>query len=125
MNRTLLALTFFSSLAGGCAALDGNFVGGTTPTPNTSKSESKGYVYEPMQSQPPAPLKEDQPALAAGEVWVPGYYQPVAGNWLWHQGQVQSQKDGYKLLPASYREEGGKVYFSPPRWRRADLAEKK
>ena len=124
MKRTLIVLSLFS-LAGGCAAIDGNFVGGKTAGTSPAKNESKGYVYEPMQSNPPSPLKEDVPSLQSGEVWMPGYYQPVAGNWLWHQGQVQNQKDGYKLVPAGYHEEGGKVYFQPPRWRRIDLAAQK
>ena len=77
-----------------------------------------------MESQPPAPQKEDLPTLASGEIWVPGYYQPLSGTWIWHQGQVTQQKEGYRLVPASYHEENGKVYFTPPRWRRADLTPK-
>jgi len=76
-----------------------------------------------MASSPPEARKEDAPRLAANEVWVPGYYQPVAGTWVWHQGEVRQYKEGYTLLPASYREENGRVAFQPPRWRRADLAQ--
>jgi hypothetical protein len=118
MKRTLLALSL-SFTAFGCAAIDGNFVGGQKTT--SSKETSTAVTYEAMNSMPPAPRKEDVPALKANEIWVPGYYQPVAGNWLWHQGSILETKAGYKLVPASYREEGGKVYFSPPKWRRADL----
>jgi hypothetical protein len=121
MKRQILsALTFLSLSAGGCAAIDGNFVG--TAAPNTATAQtSKPVEYEAMGSLPPSPMKEGLPSLSGNEVWVPGYYQPVAGNWLWHQGQVQEKRDGYTLLPASYREEGGKVFFSPPKWRRNDL----
>jgi hypothetical protein len=121
MNREIfLALAFVSMSAGGCAAIDGNFVGKAAPTTATAQA-SKPVEYETMSSLPPAPMKEDRPSVGAHEVWVPGYYQPVAGNWLWHQGQIQEQRDGYTLVPASYREEGGKVIFSPPKWRRNDL----
>lgn len=123
MKHTILALSF-GPMMFGCAAMDGNFQGGATPQ-RAVQSSSKETAYEPMGSMPPAPQKEAVPQLAQGEVWVPGYYQPVAGTWLWHQGSVLPQKEGYMLVPASYREEGGKVYFQPPRWRRADLAEKK
>ena len=75
-----------------------------------------------MGSPPPEPRKEDAPKLASKEVWVPGYYQPVAGTWVWHQGEVREPKDGYTLIPAATREENGKFVFSPPRWRRSDLA---
>jgi len=120
MKKTLFALSLLSLTAGGCAAMDGNFVGKSEPTAsNTSAAKN---AYEPMGSLPPAPLKEDVPSLDSKEVWVPGYYQPVAGNWIWHQGQKQEQKSGYVLMPAAYREEGGRVYFTPPRWRRSDLA---
>jgi hypothetical protein len=125
MKRTLLSFSMLFSLASGCAAIDGNFVGGSSGGTTPAQSSSKEHVYDVMESQPPPAQKESVPSLSANEVWVPGYYQPVAGNWLWHQGQVQPVKAGYKLVPASYREEGGKVYFSPPKWRRADLAEKK
>jgi hypothetical protein len=123
MNR--IAIAFFISLAGGCAAIDGNFMGGSTPAATASKEGATAIAYEPMSSEPPAALKEDAPALEAGQVWVPGYYQPVAGSWLWHQGQVQQKKDGYRLVPASYREENGKVYFTPPRWSRTTLVASK
>jgi hypothetical protein len=120
MKRTILAaLSFLSLAAGGCAAIDGNFVGPSAP--KAEPQASKPIEYEAMSSQPPAPMKEERPSLETNQVWVPGYYQPVAGNWIWHQGSVMGKRDGYTLLPASYREDGGKVYFSPPKWRRNDL----
>jgi hypothetical protein len=114
MKRILLLV---SCAVGGCAIVSGS-PSATTPT---TASSSK---YEVMESQPPAAQSEDMPKLAAGEVWVPGYYQPVSGTWIWHQGQVTAAKEGYRLMPPSYHEEGGKVYFTPPRWRRADLSPK-
>jgi len=120
MKRTLLALSLSLSTFG-CAAIDGNFTGGTSKS-TASPAKVTAFAYEPMGSMPPDARKESVPDLKSNEVWVPGYFQPVAGSWLWHQGQVKETKDGYKLVPASYREEGGKVVFTPPRWRRADLA---
>ena len=112
MKRSVLISLFALSL-GACATVS------STPE---SASTSKSMAYETMQSAPPAPRKEDLPKLADKEVWVPGYYQPVAGTWVWHQGEVRETKDGYTLLPASTREENGRFVFSPPRWRRSDLA---
>lgn len=121
MTRTILAFSLSFSLWG-CAAIDGNFMGGTTLGSKTAESApTKQVTWEAMASQPPAPMKEEVPQVGTKEVWLPGYYQPVAGIWLWHQGSILPQKDGYHLVPASYREEGGQVFFSPPRWRRADL----
>ena len=113
MSRIVL---FVAWAVGGCAIVSGSPTAATTTT-----AASK---YEVMESQPPAPQGEDVPKVSAGEVWVPGYYEPVAGTWIWHQGQVTVSKDGYRLMPASYHEEGGKVYVTPPRWRRADLSPK-
>ena len=113
MKRILLLVSW---AVGGCAIVSSAPTATTNPI-TTSK-------YEAMESQPPSPQSEDVPKLAAGEVWVPGYYQPVSGTWIWHQGQVTATKEGYRLMPASYHEEGGKVYFTPPRWRRADLSPK-
>jgi hypothetical protein len=112
MNRSIL-VSLLALTLGGCATVSG--------TPATASSSS-GAAYEAMQSAPPEPRKEDVPKLAEKEVWVPGYYQPVAGTWVWHQGEVRESKDGYTLLPAATREENGKFVFSPPRWRRSDLA---
>jgi hypothetical protein len=116
MTRSLLASLLALSL-GGCATVSG------TPATASSSSQSGGssFAYEPMASPPPAPRKEDVPRLADKEVWVPGYYQPVAGTWVWHQGEVRESKDGYTLIPASTREENGRYLFTPPRWRRSDL----
>jgi hypothetical protein len=111
MNRSLM-ISILAVALGGCAAMSG------TPGETAGSASS----YETMHSPPPAPQKEDVPKLADKEVWVPGYYQPVAGTWVWHQGQVMPEKDGYKLIPASYREQDGTFTFVPPRWRRADLA---
>src|SRR3954452_13670956 len=113
MKRILLLVSW---AVGGCAIVSGS----PTAATNTATSSK----YEVRAPQPPAPQSEDVPTLAAGEIWVPGYYQPMAGTWIWHQGQVASAKDGYRLMPASYHEDGGKVYFTPPRWRRADLTPK-
>jgi hypothetical protein len=122
MNRTILAtLTWFSLAAGGCAALDGSFVGKSSAPTVAASNSSKPIEYEAMASLPPTAQKEERPSLSANEIWVPGYYQPVAGNWLWHQGAIQEKRDGYTLVPAAYKEENGKVYFTPPKWRRNDL----
>ena len=112
MIRSLLAsLLCFAAV--GCASM--------SAAPASSSSASASH-YDTMSSTPPEPRKEDMPKLSEREVWVPGYYQPVAGTWVWHEGERREAKDGYTLVPASYREEGGKVTFQPPRWRRADLA---
>src|SRR5512138_2512263 len=113
MKRSVLISLFALSL-GGCATVSG------TPEPAQAKAS---LAYEPMGSAPPAPRKEDVPKLADKEVWVPGYYQPVAGTWVWHQGEVRESKDGYTLIPATTKEENGKYMFQPPRWRRSDLAQ--
>jgi hypothetical protein len=111
MKRALL-IPLFSLALGGCSVI-------SSSGPAASQSSSP---YSVMESRPPDARNEDVPKLTSKEVWVPGYYQPVAGTWVWHQGQVMAEKDGYRLLPAAYREENGKVYFTPPRWRRADLS---
>jgi hypothetical protein len=109
MKRSLLVSVLALTL-GGCAAVSG------------SPAHSGSAAYDTMASAPPEPRKEDTPRLSAKEVWVPGYYQPVAGAWVWHQGEVRASKDGYTLMPASYHEEGGRFSLTPPRWRRSDLA---
>src|SRR5258708_2753320 len=109
--KKILMLPILSLSLGGCAVLS------SSPAPS-SGATSTGGAYETMESLPPEAQHEDVPKLAEREVWVPGYYQPVAGTWVWHQGQVMNEKSGYKLLPASYREDAGKVFFTPPRWRR-------
>jgi hypothetical protein len=116
MKRSILVSLLALGL-GGCAEVSG------TPATAPSTTASSGVAYEPMHSPPPQAPREDQPKLSSQkEVWVPGYYQPVAGTWLWHQGEVRDLKEGYTLIPASTHEENGKFVFSPPRWRRSDLA---
>jgi hypothetical protein len=107
MTRSLL-ISMALVLGSGCATVSGT---------------STNSAYSAMHSPPPAPQKEDIPKLADKEVWVPGYYQPVAGAWVWHSGSVAQEKDGYRLMPASYKQDGDSYVFVPPRWRRADLAD--
>jgi hypothetical protein len=117
MTRSILVPLFALSL-GACAT-----VSGEPATSSTASAKSGGSLaWEPMGSAPPALRKEDAPRLQQKEVWVPGYYQPVAGTWVWHQGEVREAKEGYTLVPAATKEANGKFVFSPPRWRRSDLA---
>ena len=115
MKRSILVSLLALGFAG-CAEVS------NSPATASSRPASSSSAYEPMGSPPPEPRKEDAPKLASKEVWVPGYYQPVAGTWVWHQGEVRETKEGYTLIPAGTREENGKFVFSPPRWRRSDLA---
>jgi hypothetical protein len=115
MKRSIL-VSLLALGIGGCAETAGS------PAITTSTPAASSFAYEPMGSPPPEPRKEDTPKLASKETWVPGYYQPVAGTWVWHQGEVRETKDGYTLIPALTHEENGKFVFSPPRWRRSDLA---
>jgi hypothetical protein len=116
MKRSILVSLLAFGL-GACAT-----VSGTPESTASTQQANGGLAYEPMGSPPPEPRKEDAPKLASKEVWVPGYYQPVAGTWVWHQGEVRESKDGYVLIPATTKEENGKYLFQPPRWRRSDLA---
>jgi hypothetical protein len=113
MKRSVLISLFAFSL-GACATVSG--------TPETASQSKASFAYDAMGSAPPSPRKEDAPKLSEKEVWVPGYYQPVAGTWVWHQGEVREGREGYVLIPATTREENGKFVFQPPRWRRSDLA---
>lgn len=117
MKRSILVSLLALGFAAGCAETSGSPASATSTT-----ASSPGFAYEPMGSAPPEPRKEDAPKLASKEVWVPGYYQPVAGTWVWHQGEVRESKEGYTLIPAGTHEENGRFVFSPPRWRRSDLA---
>ena len=102
MKRSILVSLLALGLAG-CAETASNSPSATTP----AQSSTSGFAYEslvgypsPAGSAPPEPRKEDAPKLASKEVWVPGYYQPVAGTWVWHQGEVRESKEGYTLIPA-------------------------
>ncbi len=119
MKRTVLPALFFAFSVGGCAVISGTPATAPSPTPSVSTSR-----YEAMESLPPEPHAEDVPKLAGSEVWVPGYYLPVAGSWVWHQGQIAQEKPGYRLLPADYRELEGKIYFTPPRWHKIEAGTK-
>jgi hypothetical protein len=109
----MLALVFAALPLVGCAAV--------SSSPGSS-SGSQVTQNDSMSSLPPAPQSESVPQLEEGQVWVPGYYEPIAGAWMWHKGRVTAEKVGYRMVPASYRQEGARVVFTPPRWRRADLA---
>lgn len=112
MTRSLLAaLALVSFSATGCATISSS----------AAPAASSG-AFQTMNSPPPEAKHEDVPKMSANEVWVPGYYQPVASTWVWHQGEIRETKPGYMLIAASVRENAGKYTFQPPRWRRADLA---
>jgi hypothetical protein len=112
MRRIWTVLPLLTLTAGGCAVFSGN---------ESSTPAATARQYEAMESMPPEAQKEDAPKLEEKQVWVPGYYEPVSGTWIWRAGTVTAEKEGYRIVPASYKEDGGKVYFTPPRWRRADV----
>jgi len=68
--------------------------------------------YVEVQSPPPALQVETVPAPMSGQVWIPGYYDYVDGQYVWKSGHFEPQREGYVYVAPRY--EHGKYYVS--RW---------
>ena len=68
--------------------------------------------YVEVQSPPPALQVETMPAPVTGQVWVPGHYDYVDGQYVWTAGSMQPERTGYVYVTPRYVD--GKYYVG--RW---------
>jgi hypothetical protein len=107
MKRTIMATLVACAALPGCALLSSSTVGGEAV----------------MHSPPPPERKEEaSPRLGAEQAWVRGYYEPLAGSWIWHPGLAVDAKPGYRVVQALYSESHGEFRVSPPHWAPARVA---
>jgi hypothetical protein len=78
-----------------------------------------------MKHPPPAPKEERVGSVRAGEVWVRGYYEVFAGDWVWRSGHPQLKRPGYYVVDAQYVEDNGEYGVLPPHYSREKLANNK
>ena len=75
-----------------------------------------------MHSPPPERKEDVAPRLGPAQSWVHGYYEPMAGAWIWHPGRVVKDRPGYRIVDAKYVELGGEFHVSHPYWAPARVA---
>jgi hypothetical protein len=75
-----------------------------------------------MHSAPPQPKDEVVPKVALGEIWVPGFYEPASGAWIWHPGRVVAKKPGFRVVEAQYLEQNSEFRVRLPYWEREPVA---
>lgn len=78
-----------------------------------------------MRSAPPAAKTDAVPQPARGQAWVPGFYEPAFGAWVWRPGRLVDSKPGYEVVEASYVEESGEFRVRLPHWARQRFAGRK
>ena len=93
----------------GCAVLT------AAPTPRAAT----------MRSPPPEPKADVTPHPTRGQAWVPGFYEPTFGAWVWRPGRIVHSKPGYHVVEAKYVEEAGEFHVRLPHWEPQRLADLK
>lgn len=63
-----------------------------------------------MDTAPPPPVDEPVPVLAAGSIWVPGYWHADGGRWSWVHGHTEDARQGRWVAPRSERRGQRYVY---------------
>jgi hypothetical protein len=106
--RMKIALALSFALAG-CAVLDADVRGVSTPTALTVTA------LEP----PPAPLPDEKtPSPGPAHIWVAGYWDYVGGHHVWRAGRWVECKAGYEYVRARYEWNGTIWTFHVPHWKR-------
>lgn len=75
-----------------------------------------------MHSAPPEPKEDVVPRLALDQAWVPGFYEPSSGAWIWHPGRVVAKKPGFRVIEAQYLEQNNEFRVRLPHWEPEQVA---
>jgi hypothetical protein len=99
----------------GCATLSSS--GSPSGNPDTQ-------IDVPVSSAPP-PEKTESARPAApgfGYIWVQGYWDYLAGNYIWRDGRWVQGKPDYEYVRARYEYTGKEWVFHRPHWKRRQHA---
>lgn len=76
-------------------------------------AQAHGYY-----KSPPPPHHEVRPGPRPGQVWVPGHYDRVHGNYAWRGGYYQAARPGYRYVPDRWERGPNGWYQRPGHWGR-------
>ena len=67
---------------------------------------------------PPAPQVEAVPAVPAGYVWAPGFWEFDHGHYVWRRGHLMESRRGYHWVPETWDHRGDHHHFEEGHWDR-------
>lgn len=70
------------------------------------------------RNPPPPPRYEARPGPRPGQVWVPGHYDRMHGNYAWRGGYWQPARPGYRYVPDRWAQGPHGWYKRPGYWSR-------
>lgn len=75
-----------------------------------------------VDREPPPPKNEAKPDVGCSEhLWADGYWDYLAGQYIWHSGQWVPANPGYDLVQARYRQHEGEWTLELPHWKKAEI----
>ena len=83
-----------------------------------ASSVSPGAVSIDIDVAPPAPRVEVVPAMRAGYVWAPGYWEWRDSAHVWIPGRWIGERHGFHWVPDRWDQAGGHWHHFPGHWER-------
>lgn len=65
---------------------------------------------------PPPPQAEVVPVVPSGQVWAPGFYEYVHGQYVWRRGHLMAGRSGQHWVPESWERRGDHHHFEEGHW---------
>jgi hypothetical protein len=107
-----VTLTLLLALSSGCATL--------SSSSSSTASDSQGQLTVQVSQPPPADkVEEKATAPGYGYIWVAGYWDYIAGSYMWRPGRWVQGKADYEYVRAKYERDGNNAWtFTRPHWKR-------
>ena len=77
-----------------------------------------GIDVELNVGAPPPPRVEVVPAVPAGYVWAPGFWEYAHGQYVWRRGHMIEHRPGYHWVPETWDRRGDHHHFEEGHWDR-------
>jgi hypothetical protein len=65
---------------------------------------------------PPPPRVEVVPVAPSGQVWTPGFWEFVHGQYVWRRGHFVQGRPGYHWVPENWERHDGYHHFNEGHW---------
>jgi hypothetical protein len=107
----------FALAAAGCSVISSD-----TAAENPQNALTVQVSSAPPPEKTENAAKPDKPDTSRPYLWVAGYWDYIAGNYVWKDGHWVEARPDYEYVRARYEFDGKAWIFHKPHWKRRHAA---